>query len=96
MRIQRVLYNAAVLEAKDREERLRPPSAALPPHNGIAPSDRNISLEHERTFQRPGEKFSSEPEVPDRQAQPGVTSAPSLTDGSPESWTPRVIRRGNN
>jgi hypothetical protein len=96
LRIQRVLYNAAVLEAKDREERLRLPSAALPPHNGIAPSDRNISLEHERTFQRSGENISAEPEVLDRQAQPGVTSAPSLTDGSPESWTPKVVRRGNN
>jgi hypothetical protein len=87
LRVQRVLRNVAVLEAKDREERLRLMSPTQPPALG-----QRVLSERETASQRTADTSPIKPK-PLHESQSGLADIPSQNDDSPEPWTPRVGRR---
>ncbi|PBK68916.1 hypothetical protein ARMSODRAFT_1004725 [Armillaria solidipes] len=96
-RQERVLRNAALIEARDREEHLRMSSGLEPgaiPSQAAQASDTRLGQpqEHDET----ASSASSPPPVPARE-EPGAKPLPTMPSQDkyePEPWTPRARLRG--
>ena len=94
-RQRRILHNAAVLQARDQEERARIAAAAASPVSEIPPltttQDLPIGQRNEDTL--PLES----PELPPHPSRPSPDSELPLVgngrDWRPEAWTPQATRR---
>jgi len=92
VRIQRVLHNAAVIEANDREQRLQLQSSTAP---DSAP-DEIGSKQEVPLGQGLGSPLTKRAGKEDSPEQPSVRDMHSRNDDTPESWSPRVVRRGGS
>jgi len=100
-RQQRVLHNAAVIQARDQEERARIAAASAPEGNEY--SSRSTSQDVRTGKQDPSRYISGGLERPSSENDPRHASQPSHgpqlppigkdRDWQPEAWTPQTTRR---
>ncbi|KAK0494689.1 hypothetical protein EDD18DRAFT_1175660 [Armillaria luteobubalina] len=98
VRQERVLRNAALIEARDREEHLRMSSGLEPgaiSSRAAQVADTRLELPQEHSGET-ASSVSAPPPIPARE-EPGPKSLPTMPSQDryePESWTPRARLRG--